>query len=208
MGERRGRPALAAPALRPAILVDRDGVLNDTVPDPHKGGLPESPLRPQDVRLLPGAARALVELRAAGFFLVLVSNQPAAAKGLVTLAELAAVQGRFVDLLAAEGACLDAVRICPHHPAGVVEHLAATCPCRKPAPGLLLAAGLEHDLDLSASWMVGDADTDMAAGRAAGTRTALVEHTGSAHRREGAAADVQGASLSAIAPRLSADGHR
>ena len=167
---------------RPAIFLDRDGVLNELVPD-LDGGPGESPLRVADVRLIPGAAVAVSSLRTAGYVLVCVTNQPAAAKGQTSVSTLEAIQRRVGDLLAAEGATLDAWRMCLHHPEGVVPELSGRCDCRKPAPGMLLDASRDLDLDLSASWMVGDTDADMAAGRAAGCRTVLVEHASSAHKR-------------------------
>jgi D-glycero-D-manno-heptose 1,7-bisphosphate phosphatase len=183
---------------RPAVFVDRDGVLNELVPDPESG-LPESPLRPEDVRLRPGVATPLKELAAAGYLLVGASNQPAAAKGKVTLDQLAAVQGRALELLAAEGARFDDFKVCLHHPEGTVEGLTGTCDCRKPAPGMLLEAAAEHSIDLTASWMIGDTDTDVEAGRNAGVRTVLLEYPGSSHKRSGGAqpsfrsTDLQGA---------------
>ncbi|MGA2320228.1 MAG: HAD-IIIA family hydrolase [Solirubrobacteraceae bacterium] len=167
---------------RPAIFLDRDGVLNELVPDSDSGQA-ESPLRVADVRLIPGAAAAASSLRAAGYTLVCVTNQPAAAKAKTSVSELEAIQRRVGELLAAEGAHLDAWRMCLHHPAGVVPELSGPCACRKPAPGMLLDAASELGLDLSRSWLFGDTDADMLAGRAAGCRTALIEHTASAHKR-------------------------
>jgi D-glycero-D-manno-heptose 1,7-bisphosphate phosphatase len=169
---------------RPAAFLDRDGVLNALVPDPVSGD-PESPLRPADVRLLPGAAVGARRLADAGFALVGVSNQPAAAKGKVTVEGLLAVQERVLELLGAEGVRLDGFRLCFHHPDGVVPELTGSCECRKPAPGMLLDAASELDLDLTASWMIGDTDGDVAAGRAAGCRTVLVDNVESAHKRCG-----------------------
>ena len=160
---------------RPAVFVDRDGVINELVSDPVSGQ-PESPLRVDDVRLIPGAAAALRDLTDAGWRLVGVSNQPSAAKGLMTLTELHAIQARVLELLAAEGAAFDDFRLCLHHPEGVVLELAGECDCRKPAPGMLLSAANELALDLRRSWMIGDTDGDVQAGRAAGCRTILVEH--------------------------------
>lgn len=168
-----------------AVFLDRDGVLVELVPDALLG-TDESPYRPQDVALVAGTAEALRALRDAGFLLVGVSNQPAAAKGNVTLEDLRAVHDRTADLLAAAGAPLDDWRYCFHHPDGTVAELAGPCLCRKPAPGALLDAAQAHGIDLAASWMVGDSDSDVAAGTAAGTRTVLVEHPRSAHRRRGA----------------------
>jgi D-glycero-D-manno-heptose 1,7-bisphosphate phosphatase len=169
---------------RPAAFLDRDGVLNALVPDPSSGR-PESPLRADDVRLLPGVAAAADELTRAGYALVCVSNQPAAAKGKVSVEQLHAVHARVLDLLGREGVRLDASRLCLHHPEGVVGELSGPCDCRKPAPGMLLDAARALGLDLAASWMLGDTDTDVAAGRAAGCRTVLIEHHASAHKRGG-----------------------
>jgi D-glycero-D-manno-heptose 1,7-bisphosphate phosphatase len=172
--------------VRPAIFLDRDGVLNDLVPDPRNGCL-ESPLHPDDVVLLPGVVDAVNRAREAGYVIVGVSNQPAAAKGTVTLAELEAVQSRLVQLLDDAGAILDAMYICFHHPDGVVPPLSGSCNCRKPRPGMLLDAAAEHDLDLGASFLVGDTDADVGAANAAGVDAVLVEHSGSSHKRSGSA---------------------
>jgi D-glycero-D-manno-heptose 1,7-bisphosphate phosphatase len=164
------------------VFLDRDGVLNEAAADPVSG-LPESPLRASDVRLLPGAARAAGELARAGYALVCVTNQPAAAKGKATLEQLIGVHERVLELLEHEGVRLDASRLCPHHPDGVVSELTGVCDCRKPAPGMILDAASALKLELGASWMLGDTDADVEAGRAAGCRTVLIEYPGSAHKR-------------------------
>jgi D-glycero-D-manno-heptose 1,7-bisphosphate phosphatase len=187
---------------RPAAFLDRDGVLNELVPD-SPSGRPESPLRADDVRLLPGAAAAASELAHAGFALVCVSNQPAAAKGKVSVEQLHAVHARALDLLGREGVRLDASRLCLHHPEGVIGELSGPCDCRKPAPGMLLDAARALGLDLAASWMLGDTNTDVAAGRAAGCRTVLIEHAASAHKRgDGAIPDLIAADLPEAVARL------
>ena len=185
-----------------AVFIDRDGVINELVPDPHSG-LPESPLRVPDVRLIPGAAEAMRRLTAAGWLLVGVSNQPAAAKGTISLEQLEAVQARVLELLAQRGARFDAFRICLHHPDGVVRELTGPCDCRKPSPGMLLDAAGELGIDLAGSWMIGDTDGDVLAGRAAGCKTALVEHRDSVHKRgEEARPDAVAPSLSAVVALL------
>jgi D-glycero-D-manno-heptose 1,7-bisphosphate phosphatase len=185
-----------------AAFIDRDGVVNALVPDPVTGR-PESPLRPEDVRLIEGAPDTLRQLAAAGWVLVGVSNQPAAAKGTASLDELDAVQARVLELLAGQGARFDAFRICRHHPDGVVPELARQCDCRKPAPGMLLDAAEELGLDLTSSWMIGDTDSDVLTGQAAGCKTVLVEHRGSVHKRGGAARpDAIVPTLSAVASLL------
>lgn len=167
---------------RRAVFVDRDGVINELIPD-SISGLPESPLRTQDVALIEGAGAALRRLAAAGFLLVGVSNQPAAAKGKVPVEQLDAVQARVLELLAAEGVRFDDFRICLHHPDGVVPELSGACACRKPAPGMLLDAAHKLGIDLAGSWMMGDTDGDVMAGKAAGCSTILVQHRGSEHKR-------------------------
>ena len=167
---------------RPAVFLDRDGVLNAVVPDPETGR-PESPYRAADTALLPGAAEEVASLRAAGWAVVVVSNQPAAAKGKASIEDLRGVHAVVRDGLGE----VDGWRYCLHHPDGDHPVLSTPCPCRKPAPGMLLAAAFELDLDLAASWMAGDSDGDVGAGEAAGCRTALVEHPDTAHRRSGEA---------------------
>jgi D-glycero-D-manno-heptose 1,7-bisphosphate phosphatase len=168
---------------RPAVFLDRDGVLNDPVADVERREPPESPYRVEDVRLAAGAVAGARRLREAGYALVVVTNQPAAAKGTATVEALDAVNARVRSLLADSGVELDGWYTCLHHPDGVVVGLSGPCDCRKPAPGLLLRAAGELDLELAASWIVGDSDADVVAGQRAGTRTVLVAHPGSAHRR-------------------------
>ncbi len=182
-----------------AVFVDRDGVINELVGEPASGR-PESPLAVADVALIDRAAEGLRGLSQAGWRLVGVSNQPAAAKGLVTLTELEAVQRRIVELLDREGVRFDDFRVCWHHPSGVVPELTGTCDCRKPAPGMLLDAAHALGLDPSESWMIGDTDADVLAGRSAGCRTILVENSGTSHKRSGGAPpDAYAADLAAAA---------
>ena len=159
-----------------AIFLDRDGTLNAMVYD-ETHGLLDSPRRPEQVTLIAGAAGFMREARALGYKLVVVTNQPGLAKGTLTLSELEAVNARLAEFLAAEGARWDALYFCPHHPtggAGVSSPYVMECDCRKPKPGLLLRAAADLDLDLGASWLVGDGLNDIQAGNAAGCRTVLV----------------------------------
>jgi D-glycero-D-manno-heptose 1,7-bisphosphate phosphatase len=165
-----------------AVFLDRDGVLNELVSDPVSG-VPESPLEVAQVRLVPGAAAAAARLQRAGYTLVCVSNQPAAAKAKVSVAQLHAVHRRVTELLAEHGVTIAVSRLCLHHPEGVVAGLSGECQCRKPAPGMLLDAAAQLGLDLGRSWMVGDTDADIAAGRAAGCRTLLICNPASVHKR-------------------------
>lgn len=185
-----------------AAFFDRDGVVNELVPDP-RSGVPESPLDPVNVVLVEGASAALARLRDAGFLLVGVSNQPAAAKGIVSLDALARVQARVLALLREDGVEPDAFRICHHHPDGVVPELSGPCACRKPASGMLLDAAGELGVELSRSWMIGDTDADVVAGGGAGCHTALVENPASAHKRsDGVRPELRAATLRAVVERI------
>jgi D-glycero-D-manno-heptose 1,7-bisphosphate phosphatase len=181
-----------------AVFVDRDGVINEPAWDPLDGRY-ESPVDPSDVVLVEGAIGGLRELAVAGYLIVVASNQPAAAKGKASLDQLRAVHERVVGLLADSGIALDDWRYCFHHPDGSDPELRGACECRKPAPGMLLDAAAEHAIDLAASWMVGDSDTDVLAGQRAGCRTVLVQHVLSKHRRGSACADAIVRNLAAAA---------
>jgi D-glycero-D-manno-heptose 1,7-bisphosphate phosphatase len=146
--------------VRPAVFLDRDGTVIEEV-----GHLGE----PERVVILPGVPEALRRLSAAGFALVLVTNQAGVARGLFTEEDVAAVNGRTAELLAAEGVSLDGVYHCPHHP-----DFTGPCDCRKPEPGMLRSAAKDLDLDLAGSWMVGDHPSDAGAARAAGARPIIV----------------------------------
>lgn len=151
---------------RPAVFLDKDGTL--VVDVPYNAD-------PDLVELAAGAGRAVRELHAAGFLVVVVSNQSGLARGMFTTRELAQATARVDQLLAAEGGSLDGWYWCAHHPDGVVEDLAVACACRKPRPGMLLSAAKELDIDLARSWMVGDILHDVEAGNRAGCRTVLLD---------------------------------
>lgn len=148
-----------------AVFVDRDGTL---IVD-H--GYPRDP---REVRLLPAAAAALRTVGAMGWAVVVVSNQSGIGRGIVTSEEARAVHERFLELLRQEGVRPDAVKYCPHAP----DEL---CRCRKPAPGMLLDAATELDLDLAVSVMVGDKAADVEAGRRAGCARAILLRIPGAH---------------------------
>jgi len=132
------------------------------------------PASPEQVQLLPGAARAVRMLREAGFRIVVVTNQSGVARGLLTELDLAAVNDRLRELLADEGAHIDALYYCPYHPEGTVAAYRRESTWRKPNPGMLLQAAEDLCIDLSRSWMVGDSVRDVVAGRRAGCRTILL----------------------------------
>jgi len=182
-----------------AVFLDRDGVLNEPVLDPVDGKA-ESPLRAADVALCRGAADAVISIAGLGFEPVVVTNQPAAAKGKASVTEIFEINNRVRQLLADQGADIETWKICLHHPDAVVAELGGECGCRKPAPGMLLEAAGELELSLPDSWIVGDSDADIGAGKAAGCRTVLVEHPLTAHRRSaGSDADVTVSDLPAAA---------
>lgn len=160
-----------------AVFLDRDGTVVE-----ERGYV----TTPEMLVLLPGAARAIAEFRERGWKVFIASNQAGVAKGLITEDELAEINLRMMALLAEEGAALDGIYYCPHHPEGTAAGYAVECDCRKPRPGLLERAASEHGLDLSECVMIGDSARDVEAGRAAGTATVLVR-TG--HDRESASAD-------------------
>jgi D-glycero-D-manno-heptose 1,7-bisphosphate phosphatase len=145
--------------------LDRDGTLNvDT------GYV----ARPQDVRLIDRAAEGAKLLAAAGFTLVVTSNQSGIARGLMTERDADAVDARILALLADRGVTIAGVYRCPHLRDGTVAALAVECDCRKPKPGLLLRAAKDLEIDLARSWSVGDSERDVQAGLAAGCRAVLL----------------------------------
>jgi D-glycero-D-manno-heptose 1,7-bisphosphate phosphatase len=158
---------------RPAVFLDRDGVLVEEIFYPETGET-EAPLKPEDVRLIPGAAAALRRLKESGFALVLISNQAAFAKGKTTLRALWLAHQRFVALLADEGAALDDVYYAYGHPEGIMPHFSGLSLDRKPAPYNLLIAAARNDIDLDRSWFIGDRQTDVECAIAAGVKPILI----------------------------------
>ena len=151
--------------LRPAVFLDRDGTLIE-----HVSYLSDPAL----VRLLPGAAEALKQLCRAGFALILVTNQSAIGRGMLTEDRLDQIHTELNRQLAAGGVTIDGIYYCPAVPSGD-DRTAVEDPDRKPGPGMLLRAAVDLKLDLSASWMVGDLISDVLAGLNAGCRSILVE---------------------------------
>ena len=150
---------------RPAVFLDRDGTLDTEL---------DFLVDPDELRLYPGAARAVRAFNERGIPVVVVTNQSAIARGLLDEEGLARVHERLAERLAEEGAHLDLVLACPHHPHEGSPPWRRVCGCRKPAPGMLVEAARRLGLDLAASWTIGDAARDLEAGRRAGTRSILV----------------------------------
>lgn len=149
-----------------AVLLDRDGTL---IHNHHYCR------DPRLVRLLPGVSQALRWLSAAGYRLIVITNQAGIARGHLTERDLAAVHRRLRELLAAERVRLEAIYYCPHQRAGADSAYAGPCLCRKPEPGLFWRAAAEWGIILPRSWYVGDVLTDVEAGNRAGCRTVLVD---------------------------------
>jgi len=141
-----------------AAFLDRDGVINRKVPG--DGYV----TRWEEMYFLPGIAKSICLLNQAGFKVIVVTNQRCVAKGLITSQALDAIHRAMCDWLSAQGAKVEGVYYCPHEKEPM-------CSCRKPAPGLLLAAAHAYQIDLKASWMIGDSEIDVEAGRNAGCRT-------------------------------------
>jgi D-glycero-D-manno-heptose 1,7-bisphosphate phosphatase len=150
----------------PAVFLDRDGVLVD-----ETGYL----TRVSDLRLIPGAGAAVKELHALGFPVVVVTNQSAVARGMVSLAGLEQIHDALREQLEREGGQIDGLYLCPHHPEAPLAEWRRICDCRKPRPGMLVRAANELHLALDArSVLVGDQPTDLECARQAGISALLV----------------------------------
>lgn len=153
-----------------AIFLDRDGTINKYV-----GFLRSA----DEFELLPGVAEALKIINQSGYLAIVVTNQPVIARGEMTFEELDVVHNKMETLLGKEGAYVDAIYYCPHHPhrgyEGERPELKIDCNCRKPKPGMLLKAAKDFNIDLSESFMIGDSENDMQAGKNAGCKTVLLD---------------------------------
>ena len=152
-----------------AIFLDRDGTINKYV-----GFLRNI----EEFELIDGVTEAIKSINSSGYLTVVVTNQPVIARGEVTFDELEMIHNRMETLLGKEGAYLDAIYFCPHHPHsgydGEIKELKIECDCRKPKPGMLLKAAEDLNIDLNQSFMIGDSKNDILAGKAAGCTTVLL----------------------------------
>lgn len=153
--------------MQKAVFLDKDGTLIEDLPynvDPAK------------IVLQRDTMEGLQQLKAAGYLLVVITNQPGVARGYYTEEQLEQVKIRLNALMQPAGIGLDGFFYCPHHPAGTVSAYAIACSCRKPLPGLFLEAAAELDIDLGCSWMIGDILHDVEAGHRAGCRSVLIDN--------------------------------
>lgn len=152
-----------------AVFLDRDGTINV-----YKGFLRNI----HDMELIPGVADAIKKINASGYLAIVITNQPVIARGEVTWEQLDEIHNKLETLLGLEGAYIDGLYFCPHHPHKGYEReipeLKFDCDCRKPKPGMLLRAAEDFNINLTMSWMVGDSENDVKAGIAAGCKTALI----------------------------------
>jgi D-glycero-D-manno-heptose 1,7-bisphosphate phosphatase len=153
--------------MRKAIFLDKDGTLIENV---HYN------VNPDRIRLLPYAAEALSSLQKNNFMLIVISNQSGVALGYFTEAALLTVNKRIRQLLEQGSVSLEAFYYCTHHTSGTVPLYAKKCNCRKPAPGMLIQASRDYDIDLRKSWMIGDILDDVEAGNRAGCKTILIDN--------------------------------
>jgi D-glycero-D-manno-heptose 1,7-bisphosphate phosphatase len=155
--------------MKRALFIDKDGTLVQDV------AFNADPAR---LKIATEVFPGLKHVQDAGFLIVVVSNQPGVALGLFQESALSQVEYELRLLLSKEEVSLEGFYYCPHHPSSTIPEYSATCLCRKPSPGLLLAAARDLDISLSDSWMVGDILDDVEAGRRAGCRTILVDRGG------------------------------
>lgn len=153
---------------RKAVFLDRDGTLNVLRPG-------EYVLHPRDVRLLPGAARAVKRLNSLGYLVIIITNQGAIGRGVLKKQKLDEIHALIIRRLKSRGARIDAIYYCPHHPKAILPGHAIRCRCRKPNIGMILKAVRDFHIDRRKSFLIGDSTQDVLTGRRAGLKTILVK---------------------------------
>lgn len=152
-----------------AIFLDRDGTINK-----YAGFISKI----DDFALIEGAADAIKKINESGYLAIVVTNQPVIARGEISLEELQEIHNKMETLLGQDGAYLDDIFFCPHHPdkgfEGERTEYKIICDCRKPKPGMLLKAAKKYNIDLTQSWMIGDSEVDVKSGLSAGCNVALI----------------------------------
>ena len=152
-----------------AIFLDRDGTINE-----HVGFI----TKPDQIKLIDGSAEAIRRINESGYLAIVITNQPVIARGEVTHEGLREIHNKLETLLGEEGAYLDAIYYCPHHPdcgfEGEIKELKIDCDCRKPKPGMILKAAEDYNIDLKESWMIGDSVADVLCGERAGCKIGFI----------------------------------
>ncbi len=156
-----------------ALFIDRDGVINELYYEPDYGII-ESPLIPEQIRLVFGIVPLLKTAKKLGYKIIIISNQPNVALGKTTESNFKRISKKITELLKKEGVTIDGEYYCFHHPFAKVKKLRKKCHCRKPGTALFLEASKEYNIDLNASWMIGDGVADVLAGKSAGCKTILL----------------------------------
>ena len=151
-----------------AIFLDRDGVIVKNV-----GG--EAPLRVSDLELIPETILVILELKKRGYKIIIVSNQPNYAQGMISEGTKTRLVKKFEKLLKENSLDVDAIYYCFHHPQGVVKKYSKYCDCKKPKPGMILKAIKKYKIDPTKSYIAGDRATDIKAGNSAGVKTILLD---------------------------------
>jgi D-glycero-D-manno-heptose 1,7-bisphosphate phosphatase len=170
-----------------AVFLDRDGVINRKAPEG------EYISRWEDMEFCAGVFSAVLDLQRAGFKIIVITNQRGIALGKVRFKDVEDIHSRMKEAFAKHGVEIAGIYFCPHD-------IPENCQCRKPKPGLLLQAAQEHALDLSRSWMIGDAISDIEAGRNAGCKTVRILSATSLET--GVTADITAADLASAARKL------
>ncbi len=174
-----------------AIFLDRDGTINR-----HIGFLRKT----DEFELLPGVAEAIRKINVSGYLAIVITNQPVVARGEVTASQLDLIHMKMESLLGRDGAYIDGLYYCPHHPdkgyAGEVEALKIDCDCRKPKPGLIFRAAKDFNISIENSWIIGDDWRDVYCGKNAGCKTALIGSD------ESLRADIMSSSLLAAVVKI------
>jgi histidinol-phosphate phosphatase family protein len=154
---------------RPAIFLDRDGVINENM---------DNDISFDSFHLLPEVTRAIALVNKSDYLCIVVTNQPMIAKGFITFEELEKIHKKMETLLGQEGAFIDGIFFCPHHPEkgfeGEIPELKIDCVCRKPKTGMFTKAQKDFNIDMSRSWMIGDSETDILAGKNTGCKTIII----------------------------------
>lgn len=178
-----------------AIFLDRDGTINKYV-----GFLRNI----NEFELIPGVTDAIKKINRSGYLAIVVTNQPVIARGEVTIEDLQEIHNKMETLLGMEGAYVDGLYYCPHHPhkgfEGEIPEFKIDCSCRKPKPGMLLKAANDFNIDLSESWMVGDGENDILAGKNAGCRIGYI--SGLEKEETALETDICGSSLKEVVDNI------